>query len=1177
MNKAMQAALVLAVMLAAAFSVTVVADNLDAAVIGDIEEPDLPADLAEGYAIDEETGSVVLADDVPCVAKIGESQFASLADAVVAAKEMTGNVTITILGKIDLTGSFTGNTLSYNLSDSGITSLTIQGSGESASFTSGIDGSGIDVDKVTNRPVCPALRFELPADKPLTVTGITFEDDLWLDNDNGPLTFTRCTFNGSISAYPQSDKVTFDNNVFDFKGTASEFYTNNAFPIWFKITSNDGSIFDLVFINNEVTGYRGVHIENRYNESTVNISVNHNEFKLKDSEYSNKAIALQLVNQMNGEISFTGNTVDAYMAVCLFSKVNFTGTIEYAGNTLSDRCKAFGSSEWNSENEDAADAFAASLLPARIGDVYYPSLADALDAVQNGQTIVLLDDVASDSTFILDRDVSFTIDLAGNDIVVTDAVAISVQNGSLTIEDSTAEMSLDETDWTVKYTGGKIESTTNTIQVHGSVGASLILESGMISSTGDCGVYVLGNQTPGENNSAYDNSFKMNGGYIHAQEFGAAVAGKGATFTFNDGYIVTVDNAAIAGNGTNSSTRNDGGTTIVINGGTAVSNITSEGYISCGIYHPQKGVLEINGGTIVSTNGLGVLMRGGGMDMTGGEIIAEGIGSGKVGDAKNLISGSGIYVDLRAEYYDNVNIDVAASGGSVESEGEAIVFDTTGSEQSDDYIQVTGGSYSSDVSDFLADGFVYDDTTNGVVFDTDNYEAAVYDSDGNFVKAYTSLAEAVGAATEGQTVRLQKNVELDRMLDIKNSEITIDLEGHTITASASFWSSYPNDSHLINIASENGKTVSNVTIQNGSIVTTVGNKHPINVYDADGIVLKDLVLNCNTSTKGIPLVVSGSSVTLGGVMEFIPRDNFPYGVNLGIGSSSQKTSTSVTTEAGTELRFTGPSVGFFSDVPKGNTANLHFGENTTYYYNTDSFSIYATIPDTYGDLNTSGSDPIDGTNPDYTITFSETNGVEYTVTVTSADGTTTYTAESDGSYILKAGDYVATFTADGYDDLPYKFTVTESGNHTVTMTQTPVEPTSKEVTVTVNPDGASITVISGGNVVGSGTGSVKVTMVFGQQYTVELSMDGYESASYTFTATSETNSILSYTLSAIGPGDPGIIIPPGDDDDYVPIPPTVVDSGSSDNDEVVKIVACAAAAVVAAIMAAFLIIGHRRD
>ena len=51
MNKAMQAALVLAVMLAAAFSVTVVADNSDAAVIEDIKKPDSPGNLDEGTEI----------------------------------------------------------------------------------------------------------------------------------------------------------------------------------------------------------------------------------------------------------------------------------------------------------------------------------------------------------------------------------------------------------------------------------------------------------------------------------------------------------------------------------------------------------------------------------------------------------------------------------------------------------------------------------------------------------------------------------------------------------------------------------------------------------------------------------------------------------------------------------------------------------------------------------------------------------------------------------------------------------------------------------------------------------------------------------------------------------------------------------------------------------------------
>lgn len=783
MNKTMQAALVLAVMLAAAFSVTVVADNLDAAVIGDIEEPDLPADFAEGYAIDEETGSVVLADDVPCVAKIGERQFASLADAVAAAKKMTGNVTITILGKIDLTGSFTGNTLSYDLSDSGITSLTIQGSGESASFTSGIDGSGIDVDKVTNRPVCPALSFELLADVPLTVTGITFEDDLWLDNDNGPLTFTGCTFHGSISAYPQSDRVTFYDNDFYFDGTASKFYTNNAYPMWFKINGSDvGTTFNLVFTKNYVEGYRGVHVESRPG-STVNMTVTDNIFILSDTDYTNKTIALQLVNQMSGKVVFTGNTVDAYMAVCLFKDVNFTGTIEYAGNTLQNGCKAFGSSEWNSDNAGAADDFAASLLPARIGDVYYPSLAEALDAVQNGQTITLLDDVTE--TVTIDSGIDLTLDLNGHTLHYDGTIpyneggdeTINIVNGTLTITDSSEWSVTADEEYNVTYNGkGSVtyNGSGRAIKVSGA-NAHLIVNGGYIHSDGGDGIYVTGNTTP--DGAAWNCSVTMNGGYVHSTEYGIGVAGKGAILTMNGGYVEADNNAAIGGNGTSNGSSFRGGTVVTVTGGTVIGNITSSGYISCGIYHPQAGTLTISGGTIVSTNGVGVLMRGGQMVMTDGEIIAKGTGEGKVGDSNILNSGSGIYVDLESGYYDNANIDVTARGGSVESEGDPIVFLPSNAEKSDEYIQVTGGNYSDDVSEFVAEGYVFDADTGNIVLDTSTGAkviAVIGDTQ------YPSLEAALDNVSSGDTIVLQ-NDTAESITISSDLSITLNLNGHTIT------------------------------------------------------------------------------------------------------------------------------------------------------------------------------------------------------------------------------------------------------------------------------------------------------------------------------------------------------------------------------------------------------------
>ena len=371
-------------------------------------------------------------------------------------------------------------------------------------------------------------------------------------------------------------------------------------------------------------------------------------------------------------------------------------------------------------------------------DGSYKSYADLYTAYMNsdnGSEIKLLKDIELDSTLVLDRGTSVTIDLAGNDITAAEGNVIRIESGTITIRDSESSCSIDESDWTVDYSGGKIATTagntSHAVTVSGNR-AQLIMESGMVESVANCGVYVTGNISPGDNSPAYDCSFTMTGGYIHAKEYGVGVGGNGAEFTIEGGYIVTEDNAAIAGNGSNDTTKNYGGTIININGGTAISNIETSGCISCGIYHPHKGILNINGGKIVSTNGIGVLMRGGSYAMNGGEILALGTDKGTVGDSKVLNSGSGMYVDLDSNYYDNANIHVGIEKGSISSEGDAIIFlDTDGDKRPVDYIQVAGGSFSSDVTEFCTPGNMaeWDETTKsfGIVTAPDATIDITYD------------------------------------------------------------------------------------------------------------------------------------------------------------------------------------------------------------------------------------------------------------------------------------------------------------------------------------------------------------------------------------------------------------------------------------------------------------------
>lgn len=332
---------------------------------------------------------------------------------------------------------------------------------------------------------------------------------------------------------------------------------------------------------------------------------------------------------------------------------------------------------------------------------------------------------------------------------------------------------------------------------------------------------------------------------------------------------------------------------------------------------------------------------------------------------------------------------------------------------------VYGGYFSTDISDeIIAEGYEQDADGN-IVLDTSTGEEAVAVVGDT---QYASLQAAVNAAKSGQTVKLLKNVELPGMLNVYANGITIDLNDFTITASDTFTSTYANNSHLINIATEAGNTPSDITIQNGKIVTTSLNKHAINVYAVNGVILKNLEIDSTESTNsGIPLQINGSYVTLGGEMTFRGSTVFwNNAINIGDGSTGA-TEVGLATQPNTALHFTDCSYGYQVDVSTA-TAKVDFGEGTSYDYEGDSFSM--ALP--FGDeaTVTGFADDMNRPNITFAVTPSET-----TVTI-SQDGSEVATTTGNGMVELDAGTYDVTYTLDGYQT--YTTTVTV-GTENVTM------------------------------------------------------------------------------------------------------------------------------------------------
>lgn len=308
--------------------------------------------------------------------QIGSVGYKTLDDAMKAAETMSGDVTVTILQDLQVKDS------TYDLFGTALTSLTLQGKTGEEKLISGVNGNDIDGNNGAAR--CPVIRVKLPANAAgLTVTGLVFPNDLLFDSEGGSVLVKGCTFNGGQSGYPQAKAIRYEGNRFDFKGTANAFYSGNAYPVWYKVDKP----LDFDFVGNTVIGCRGVHIETRGDDTVVaDIQVDRNTFRLSDTQYTNKPIALQLVNNIRGDVSFVDNNVSGYMGVCFFNGVKFgdDANITIDNNYLAAGTKLYGVSEWSFSDASALEDAVAALETALSGNGNVTIDATHTHSYQNG-------------------------------------------------------------------------------------------------------------------------------------------------------------------------------------------------------------------------------------------------------------------------------------------------------------------------------------------------------------------------------------------------------------------------------------------------------------------------------------------------------------------------------------------------------------------------------------------------------------------------------------------------------------------------------------------------------------------------------------------------------------------------------------------------------------------------
>ena len=430
---------------------------------------------------------------------------------------------------------------------------------------------------------------------------------------------------------------------------------------------------------------------------------------------------------------------------------------------------------------------------AEVNGMYFTNLSNAIAAANRGATVKLLKDFTEEDV-VIPKLSDITLDLNGKTFNAGEKL---ISQGNLTIIDSTAmsEPMVSADYETVTYNSGKIEVS---VAAYAAFGGTVTLKSGSIVST-YLGAYVQGDTTGA---TTIPSTFNIEGGYIEAKEFAATTQGNGATLNISGGVLVAKDNAVVAGNGTVSGGKDMGGTAINISGGTMIGRITSPGYIACGVYHPQQGALNISGGTIYADGGVGILMRAGDANITGGDIIATGNASGKVGDSTIIQNCYGIVYDETSSYPGMTASDIVTISGNAsvtaDAGSEAICVmqnETAGAER----VAVKGGSYSSSVADYV------DDTLN---FEVNNFGTYAY---------YTDFETALTNALPGAQI-----INLNAEPSAAMYSLVVDPanNGQVIRVSVSAGTEYtlpdaPKNSGYIFLGWRNG----NVTYKAGDAVT----------------------------------------------------------------------------------------------------------------------------------------------------------------------------------------------------------------------------------------------------------------------------------------------------------------------------------------------------------------------
>ena len=334
-----------------------------------------------------------------------------------------------------------------------------------------------------------------------------------------------------------------------------------------------------------------------------------------------------------------------------------------------------------------------------------------------------------------------------------------------------------------------------------------------------------------------------NGKVVSSQLVGLIPSAMGGTITYdNSGLVfesVEMSTTATSGIETNGNNTNDSVT---------LKNSTLNVPNGFGIYFPSSGTLTVENSKITAKT-MGVQVCSGVLSISGADtaITVTGDAVPKAENDGAIQDGAAISIVNRNGYKGLGNVTITGGTFTAKTGNSAIkAYDwenNTNTERdftASEKVAVSGGTFSSAVPEnCCAEGYVPVKNENGTYgVKAGKYVASIGDT------KYETLAEAIAAAKDGDTVTLLDNVDLTETLIIKGKTITLDLNGKTISNSKDIWNESTYSWSLISVR-DNGDLTINDTTGGGTLKAKENDCFALDVYAYDTKNVENTKLTIN--------------------------------------------------------------------------------------------------------------------------------------------------------------------------------------------------------------------------------------------------------------------------------------------------------------------------------------------